>query len=74
MFSFKINFGGLKSSSEIGLKDIQKLAKSGIITIDKTKNIVGKIKKYASFFSLFDKILSLFLTIFFIIKYSKYQN
>ena len=43
--SFKISLGGLKSPSEIGLKDIQKFAKSGIITIDKTKIIVGKIKE-----------------------------
>ena len=43
--SFKISLGGLKSPSEIGLKDIQKFAKSGIITIHKTKIIVGKIKE-----------------------------
>ena len=41
-FSFKISLGGLKSPSEIGLKEIQKFARSGIITIDKTNIIVGK--------------------------------
>jgi hypothetical protein len=41
--------GGLKSPRDIGLKEIQKLAKSGNITIDRTINIVGNKRKKASF-------------------------
>ena len=48
-FSFIISLGGLKSPRDIGLKEIQKLAKSGNITIDRTINIVGNKRKKASF-------------------------
>ena len=66
-FSLIISFGGLKSAREIGLKEIQKLAISGISTIERTKKMVGNKSRKASLFSFLNRALLLFRTILFLI-------
>ena len=71
MRSFTISFGGRRSPKDIGLKEIQKLAKSGNITTDNTIKIVGSRSIRPSFYSFSNKVFLFFLTIFVIQKYLK---
>ena len=50
MRSFTISFGGRRSPKDTGLKEIQKLAKSGNITTDNTIKIVSSRSISPSFF------------------------
>ena len=68
MRSFTISFGGRRSPKDTGLKEIQKLAKSGNITTDNTIKIVGSSSIRPSFFSFSNKV---FLFFFFDICHSK---
>ena len=63
MRSFNISVGGRRSPKDTGLKEIQKLAKSGNITTDKTIKIVGSRSIRPSFFSFSNKVFLFFLMI-----------
>jgi len=69
--SFSISFGGRKSPKDTGLKEIQKLARSGNITTDNTINIVGSKSIRASLFSFFNKVLLFLLMLSVIQKHLK---
>ena len=71
MRSFTISFGGRRSPKDTGLKEIQKLAKSGNITTDNTIKIVGSRSIRPSFFSFSNKVFLFFFLIFVIQKYLK---
>ena len=71
MRSFTMSFGGRKSPKDTGLKEIQKLAKSGNITTENTIKIVGSRSISPSFFSFSNKVFLFFFLIFVIQKYFK---
>ena len=71
MRSFTTSFGGRRSPKDTGLKEIQKLAKSGNITTDNTIQIVGSRSSRPSFFSFSNKFYLFFFLIFVIQKYFK---